>query len=148
MNKLTHQLTGVALGGVLFAASVPVEVCCGVVLGSSAPDWLEISKWVNGVRYSVIPHRTLTHWLTFWWLCLVALMVTPTSPVVYVLQGFCLGAILHIALDSVTPMGVPLFGLRRTRLPFSIAALIVSASALFVSINQQIIEFFVKNHVT
>ena len=118
MTPLTHNLTGFALGlGV--AAALPHTTAgifvVGCVLGARAPDWLEIArfnKW-SRQRESLIPHRTLTHWL--WpWLALLILSVISIRQggqnlsTSIGMAGFASSGLLHVATDSMTSMGCPL----------------------------------------
>jgi membrane-bound metal-dependent hydrolase YbcI (DUF457 family) len=110
---------------------MPLELSCGVAAGSTAPDWLEVPLWRNGARSSLIPHRTLTHWLTLWLLALMLALIAPQVPLVFLAQGFCLGGVLHVCLDVTTPMGVPIFFSRR-RAPSWISACILVAATFFL----------------
>ena len=71
-----HQVVGICVG-VMVAALLhhwgfPLidEIAGGVAAfpGATAPDWLEIAHAKEGLdgrwhRSSIIPHRTITHWL-------------------------------------------------------------------------------------
>lgn len=89
---------------------------------------------------SVIPHRTLTHWLSFWMLALVALITQPMSPGVFLFQGFSLGCVLHILLDAMTPMGVPVFWpTYRIRVPPTYCALVLVVISYGVIVGREIL---------
>lgn len=81
----------------------------GVMAGASAPDWLEGVFFIEGKRVSIIPHRTLTHWLPVW---LLALYFVYTLSLPWYVQavafGFIASAILHITMDAFSKSGVPL----------------------------------------
>lgn len=87
-------------------------VVIAAVLGATAPDWLEISsakqmgdKWV---RTSVIPHRTITHWLPAWIVMCIYSYINIQQPWMGMLFGFTVGGLLHLALDIPNPSGVPI----------------------------------------
>lgn len=89
----------------------------GMVLGARAPDRLEVPRFDRRtkIRYSLIPHRTLTHWPPFW-IVLTAFCVwfgvngqdSLLSSMACVGVGFCAAAWLHLAMDILTPTGIPL----------------------------------------
>lgn len=131
MKKWVHQAYGVGVSAVSFQAGMPLELSLGVFIGSTAPDWLELPVWRNGERSSVIPHRTITHWMSLWFVVLALLAVLPAVPITNFGQGFCVGVLLHICLDAVTPMGVPIFvARRRLPVPVSAAVMIVVVTAI------------------
>lgn len=115
MTPTTHNLTAVALALGVFAVLPTyeaVEFGIGCLLGGRAPDWLEIAGYsrLTDRRWSLIPHRTLTHWPWLWMLLLIL-----TIPSVHyggqgalVVSGMAAGCLLHIGMDYLTPMGVPL----------------------------------------
>lgn len=121
MTKQGHRKTGVGIALVAavatehlfgWAHAVIVGVCA--MLSSSLPDNMEIKWWTGGERHSVIPHRTLTHWMPMW-LALAAwigwrvahgqVLVQPEADAA--LLGICAGALGHVLMDWMTPMGVP-----------------------------------------
>jgi membrane-bound metal-dependent hydrolase YbcI (DUF457 family) len=67
-----------------------------------------MAKWVDGKRYSVIPHRGPTHWPGTWLIGLMLTVVFLDSPVREPLIGFFAAAILHLVMDIMTPTGIPL----------------------------------------
>ncbi|WP_432263229.1 metal-dependent hydrolase [Cupriavidus sp. TMH.W2] len=117
-SKSAHFMAGVMLGGIAaysghdnFSAWQVVTIFIGCLWGSSAPDWLEVSGWTWwGTRISLIPHRTITHWMLGW------MLLTGWSAIKASLIGsfwwcaafgFCLSALTHVLMDYRTPMSVP-----------------------------------------
>lgn len=116
MQKISHTLVGIT-SGIAVAAwyhqyPAALGVGLGLFAGCNAPDWLEISSYKHGVgRVSVIPHRTLTHWLPAWIvLAIVVYYIYQTTPLwpLTLLFGFLLGGILHLLTDLPNPTGVPI----------------------------------------
>lgn len=115
VRSATHKLSGViAAAGFYWLASVidfptAPHMAVGVILGSTAPDWLEIPSWQkDGARKSVIPHRSITHWVAMWSFLLSLAALWPSQHVIkYILAGFAFGGLMHCLLDGCTPMGVP-----------------------------------------
>lgn len=144
MKSTTHLAAAVVLLPVVFAvthgAQQPILCLIAFIIGAKAPDWLEIRTWVRGVRLSVIPHRTITH--TWWlWVLFAALSwLGLESMVAQIVLAFAAACLLHIGMDALTPMGVPLlnpFG-RRRRLnlgwlskDFGFLAALLALSAVF-----------------
>ncbi len=126
MHVRTHRLLGTAVA--FASASITMQFGGSAVLaflctfpGSTAPDWLEIPYGGRGEdRRSIIPHRTLTHYAPLWLGVLGgALWLLAQQPVAAVnltasaAAGFSLGALSHLFLDLLTPLGIPLFSLRQ-----------------------------------
>jgi inner membrane protein len=69
-------------------------------------------------RYSLIPHRTLTHTLSLWLVCFIYAAIelggVSSSYLNLFAFGFCASVLAHLLLDMRTPMGIPLlpFGKR------------------------------------
>jgi membrane-bound metal-dependent hydrolase YbcI (DUF457 family) len=109
-----HRLFGLAFGVSAAAIVTPLYgVPAGVAVtvasfpGATAPDWMEIRRG----DFTVIPHRTITHWPAPW-LALLAISIAwfPYSPLgAAVLLGFSLGALSHVLGDAGTPSGVPVW---------------------------------------
>lgn len=60
-----------------FSTSWFIAFTLAIMLGSTAPDWMEIpyfSKSLNK-RISLIPHRTITHWWLLWMVFLLAILI-------------------------------------------------------------------------
>lgn len=117
MTKTSHLISGWVAAGAVCAlspalpSSIMLAMSVGIVLGSTAPDWMEISWWSGTKRFSLIPHRTITHWTALWVIFLiVALFELDRShgAVSYGVSGFAAGGLLHCFLDATTPMGVPM----------------------------------------
>lgn len=101
-------------------------VALGMLLGARGPDRLDIPSFNKRTqpRRSVIPHRTLTHWPPFWvvmtmtaicWLTLGASEDFLFYEITRAGLGFCAASWLHLAMDIMTPSGIPLitpFGTR------------------------------------
>ena len=131
-SKFTHFVAGTALGSIVASAHFgnfheaisAGMLFVGAVAGSSAPDWFEISRWKRGrrrifrqndpdVRLSLVGHRTITHWLLLWVFTslyyAMLILVEPLSPKTTFLFGFCISGLLHVYMDSRTPMGIPIY---------------------------------------
>lgn len=114
MTGNAHRLFGLAFGATVGAAMTPLYgggAALGLVVmalpGSTAPDWLEFRFGAT----TLIPHRTLTHWLLPWvggavaaWAWLDAAPLPAAA-----LLGFAIGGLTHIAGDAGTPSGVPVW---------------------------------------
>ena len=115
MSPMTHNLTATALAVGVFAV-LPVhqaaEFGFGCLLGARAPDWLEIAGYnrMTAHRWSLISHRTLTPWSWLWMMLLILTVpaVLSGSQGALGATGFTVGCLLHIGMDYLTPMGVPL----------------------------------------
>lgn len=90
-------------GDVIYAGLL----AAGSVAGSSAPDWLEIKCWLAGHRYSLIPHRTCTHWLLGWCMLTALAWMPSVEPLMWFVRGFTASCLVHVSMDFCTPMGVP-----------------------------------------
>lgn len=126
MHVRIHRLVGlgVAFGSAGFAVALEGSAVLAFLCaypGATAPDWLEIPYGERGAtRRSVIPHRTLTHFVPLWMgllgISIWGLLQTPAVMINLLASaslGFACGALSHLALDLLTPLGVPLFSLRQ-----------------------------------
>ena len=109
-----HRLFGLALGASAGAIMTPfyggmsaLAVAAMALPGSTAPDWLEIRIGPA----TLIPHRTVTHWLLPWLGLAVASAVwLPDAPLLAaLLLGFSVGGLSHVIGDAGTPLGVPVW---------------------------------------
>lgn len=117
MKWITHQ-TGAVLGALALGMPWPGIVAAGA--GAVFPDVIDqkVSK-LGGSRaarqkiFNKI-HRGPSHWLG-WWLALFLLALAWPLPALArdAAAGFALGAISHVALDMLTPQGVPLYPFSR-----------------------------------
>lgn len=103
-------------------------VASGMILGARAPDRLEIPSFNQRTktRRSVIPHRTLTHWPPIW--LAMTLMCwflwRQASDFTFILTsvglGFCTAGWLHLAMDIMTPCGIPIISPFGSRFSFNL----------------------------
>jgi membrane-bound metal-dependent hydrolase YbcI (DUF457 family) len=103
--------------GVINDIALSTFVALGIILGARRPDRLEIPSLnkKTKIRRSLIPHRTLTHWPLFWvvitflnWVLARQnndIFISATTSVGF---GFCASSWLHLAMDIMTPSGIPL----------------------------------------
>jgi membrane-bound metal-dependent hydrolase YbcI (DUF457 family) len=127
MTGKGHLGTGFALIIATFTftnevGSIAVLATFFSLLGSTAPDWLEI-RHSGG---TVIPHRTITHWIPVWFMafCFSLYSIDPLYfgffdyltffddyvldiNMASILLGFSIGGLLHLLFDLPNPMGVP-----------------------------------------
>lgn len=123
-NK-AHHATGWA-AGIIAAALVSktggagphqlgsVLALAAAVLGSTAPDWLEVAWW-SRARRLWITHRTLTHWGVGWIaLCVISYRLLGVYPSAAVTFGFACGGLMHLFADWPNPLGVPWIAARHS----------------------------------
>lgn len=132
-SKRAHSYAGLALGLLgggavlsLVDAYAALGFSVGAILSSSLPDQLEFKwhtgggekfslwgkKYKDGVRHSLIPHRTITHWLLLWLAlaCFATFQFIESQDVVSAaFSGAALSGLLHVVMDSHTKDGVPWF---------------------------------------
>lgn len=140
MSPTGHNLAGVivaAAGGYVISGSHdPLSGALwagGAMLGTRAPDWMEMFRWVGGRRFSLIPHRTLTHWPPLWVAFSIAAALTLQGDGLLVATAALTTAWLHLLLDFATPSGIPLlqpFGKRYTARLYRSGDLIRETAAL------------------
>jgi membrane-bound metal-dependent hydrolase YbcI (DUF457 family) len=124
-SKPVHTLAGLCIGTTLVLTTRPdalngALLLLGSHVGASAPDWMEIPLWVKhrrwfgadeSRRYSLIPHRTLTHTLSLWLVCFIYAAIelggVSSSYLNLFAFGFCASVLAHLLLDMRTPMGIP-----------------------------------------
>lgn len=110
-HKFTAAALGVALATPLLAQGEVMEsaLClAGAMFGARVPDWSEMARWIDGKRYSLIPHRGPTHWPGTWLAGLILSIMFLPSPIKEPAIGFFAAAILHLIMDIMTPSGIPL----------------------------------------
>jgi membrane-bound metal-dependent hydrolase YbcI (DUF457 family) len=115
MSPTGHNVTAAAMGA---AIGIPLAqqglvlesalVMAGTMLGARAPDWTEMARWVDGKRYSIIPHRGPTHWPGVWIAGAIASALFVPAPYSLAFLMFCISALLHLLFDIMTPSGIPL----------------------------------------
>lgn len=125
MRGSSHRISGLGLGAAV-AYAAPGEASAYIAgaaayFGATAPDWMERptwkeeGSWFTGgkrrVRKSLVEHRKWTHWAAPWAAALVVGVVMGMPPI----WGFALGGLLHVFLDAMTPMGVPVLVPSRRR---------------------------------
>lgn len=88
------------------------------IIGSTAPDWMEIRvKSGEGCR-TLIKHRTITHWLPIWIGLFIFSYFYITKEynfnfyineyIIEALLGFSIGGLLHLLTDLPNPQGIPI----------------------------------------
>lgn len=111
MTNTGHRVTGLISAIVLSAAmsnhQLPAVFFC--LIGGTAPDWLEIARTdkETGVRTSIIPHRTITHWLPLWLILLAVSIWNMPGFFAAAGVGFAVGGLTHLLFDIPNPMGIP-----------------------------------------
>ena len=156
MKIKTHFLVSAAVGFVLFPSLTTFAFC---VAGGAFPDLVDgiLSLGSRDLFWKV--HRTVSHWLLWpvvFWLAAFTLTMSGwglSSPQGMV-NAFCLGLAIHLGLDILTPMGVPvahpLGGRKSMRLIRShsaseslvvLASVMVVAAFMYFRISHGIISF-------
>lgn len=115
MKWITHQATAVAAALALHLPAAGVAAACA---GAVLPDMLDqrmagLAPTRRGrQRIFNAVHRGITHWFGWWLGLCVAAFVLPAAelgPIGRdVLLGLGFGGLSHVALDMLTPSGVPL----------------------------------------
>lgn len=96
-------------GFAFFGVADGVGWALGCVLGSSGPDDAEVVYSTHGGRRSLLVHRTWTHQPMLWIAILWYLIANWTRhPLEYVAAGWLSSGLLHLLMDMLTPMGIPL----------------------------------------
>jgi len=127
MTHKWHRLTSMALGACLTIAVYARELpnpypylrlemvgalfMLGIIIGSSAPDWMEKISARPGrwhVSIPLFPHRTLTHWSPLWIAALFEIWSAawPWSLRMFAL-GFVISGLFHVLMDAFSVQGVP-----------------------------------------
>jgi len=108
MTKESHLLIG-ATTGVIFCNWEPFMIG-GILAGSMAPDVIERIVALNDQRTFWKIHRKFTHWWGVWAGILLLLLFKTPIPILQIntfMSFFVIGALIHIACDSLTKTGVP-----------------------------------------
>jgi membrane-bound metal-dependent hydrolase YbcI (DUF457 family) len=144
MNRLTHFSTGLLTGILLYNNGTTTDASAQVLalaVGSYFPD-IDIS-WGFGDESEGAKHRGFTHTVVFativYVLCWIANLflhrytdgLFETGVMQALVLPFCLGILLHIFVDSMTPAGVQPF------LPFSTLHLWLFASPKKARVNRK-----------
>jgi membrane-bound metal-dependent hydrolase YbcI (DUF457 family) len=117
MSRTGHIVVGASLAATLFSLDFHLFAIIGVMLGATGPDDLEMSYYNKSAgRFDrVIPHRTITHSIWLWVLCLYCLITYSNQMMGYLTVygywfaiGYIYGAFSHLAADICTPTGIPL----------------------------------------
>lgn len=117
MTNTGHRVTGlisaIVLSAVMSSNQLFAAFFC--ILGGTAPDWLEIARTdkETGVRSSIIPHRTITHWLPLWILLLAVSIWFMPGFFAAAGVGFAVGGLTHLLFDIPNPMGIPVLNPRK-----------------------------------
>lgn len=106
MRWYNHILIAAAPAALFKPALVPA-----VILGATAPDWLE---WLARFARYQLPHRGPTHWLAAWLLGLPLAALLP-DPAGGLLSAFAYGGMTHVLTDALTVTGVPFSPLSERR---------------------------------
>lgn len=112
MQRHTHQIGGLAVFLLVNhqhpGLSLAIQGACllAAYMGATTPDDLECPIYRNGLRRSIIPHRTLTHWLLPWSFATGYLVVAPGALRIALLS-YCAAALLHVLMDACTRKSVP-----------------------------------------
>lgn len=111
MRWPTHQVFGL---GVAILAKLSPQGLCLACLGSILPDlldqcWAALGTFSRAARQRRFAksHRGLSHWFGLWlWPFFAAELFSP-----WLFDALCalaLGAVSHLLLDFLTPLGIPL----------------------------------------
>jgi membrane-bound metal-dependent hydrolase YbcI (DUF457 family) len=61
----------------------------------------------SGHRFSLLPHRSISHWPPIWVAIIAAALFWLPAPIDTLIAGVAFGALLHLLIDLGSPMGVP-----------------------------------------
>lgn len=111
MNQTGHHITAAAMAAAGAALTLPdwglLQISVGIIAvmaGASAPDWLE---GFGPIR--VLPHRTFTHIPWVWTMIFMAGASQMHTLMGVAIMGFSASALLHLLMDAMSPMGIPLW---------------------------------------
>jgi membrane-bound metal-dependent hydrolase YbcI (DUF457 family) len=123
VSKTGHLACGAAVAYTIYHVTKDPVLALAILPGSLFPDFGEgVIGYAGEERLSLIPHRTLTHSIWIYALAILAAHFWLTGLTAALVTGVSAGAILHLALDVFSPMGIPLlspFGARTSIGPFA-----------------------------
>lgn len=126
MTLVGHRATGLGAAAIAFSVVyaydglMPYLAAALAFPGATAPDWLEVASFKNGVRQSWIKHRTWTHWLPVWVGLFVWGFLSMHEHVwAVVVLGFAVGGLMHLAMDIPNPSGIRILHPYRQRVSFN-----------------------------
>lgn len=119
MKWITHQTGAIVLG---LALQLPAAGIAAASAGAILPDLADqkIAALAPGRRqrqkiFNKI-HRGATHWFGWWLGLFLAVLYFPLQPLASeIAAGLAFGGLSHVALDMLTPHGVPLLPFARNR---------------------------------
>ena len=85
------------------AALIAPNLAPYVILGATAPDWLE---WVSAILRQPVQHRGPTHWVLAWAVGILVGILIPNWAG-SIVTAFAWGGLSHCLADSLTITGVP-----------------------------------------
>lgn len=101
MKWINHVLIAGSITAVYDVKLVPPTI-----LGATAPDWME---WVLKFFGRPVKHRTVTHYLSVWFIAwIAAVFLMPEESIGTLVAAFCWGGVTHVLTDAMTVSGVPL----------------------------------------
>lgn len=112
MTRTGHRLTSLGAAAIAFSIAHRYGghawlAAALAIPGATAPDWLEVAWFKNGIRHSLIPHRTWTHWILLWgWLFGYAFLSLDLHGWASAALGFAVGGLLHLLMDLPNPSGI------------------------------------------
>lgn len=112
MTRAGHHFTSLGAAAIAFSIAYHYDGQPGLaaalaIPGATAPDWLELAWYRNGIRHSLIPHRTWTHWILLWGsLYSWAFLLLGQQPWASAALGFAVGGLLHLVMDLPNPSGI------------------------------------------
>ena len=157
LNQIGHHITAASMAAAGAACALPycdiTQITVGVIAaiaGASAPDWLEGAFTIplTGKTIRFIPHRTLTHLPWAWAIMILVGIIHLPSTWGVAITAFAAAGLLHLVMDLLSPMGIPLlipFAPRTSLHGYRVGAIseavtIVTTSGTFVAIAAAIVS--------
>ena len=112
MTLTGHRATSLGAAAIAYSIAhayhgLPCLAAALALPGATAPDWLELAWFRKGIRHSLIPHRTWTHWLLLWgWLFGYAFLSLGQHWGASDALGFAVGGLVHLVMDLPNPSGI------------------------------------------